>query len=105
MRVRFGILFLAAGLCLTTGPLFGADQAPDQSQEKIYGSQLMTRQERLDHRAKMQAAKTAEEREQIRREHHEKMKARAKDRGMTLPDEPPATGMGKGMGPRGGRGR
>jgi hypothetical protein len=75
-----------------------------QTEERIYGSQLMTPQERAEHRTRMQAAKTAEEREQIRKEHHEKMKVRAKERGVTLPDEPPAMGMGKGLGPGGGMG-
>jgi hypothetical protein len=83
------------------------DQLKDQ--DRIYGSQLMTRQERNDFRARMRAAKTAQEREQIRNEHHERMKIRAKERGVTLPDEPPAMGggmgfgggMGGGMGPDG----
>jgi hypothetical protein len=83
------------------------DQLKDQ--DRIYGSQLMTRQERNDFRARMRAAKTAQEREQIRNEHHERMKIRAKERGVTLPDEPPAMGggmgfgggMGGGMGPGG----
>jgi len=55
----------------------------------IYGSQLMTAQERAEHRDRMRAAKTLEEREQIRAEHHERMQARAKERGVTLPDQPP----------------
>jgi hypothetical protein len=95
------VSLLAAALSLSTGFTLAADQ-----QEEIYGSQLMTQQERNDHRAKMNAAKTAEEREQIRKAHHERMKERAKTRGVTLPDEPPATGggmgPGRGMGPGGG---
>lgn len=80
------------------------DQGRLQTQDKdqIYGSQLMTQQERNEYRARMRAAKTAEEREQIRKEHHERMKVRAKEKGVTLPDEPPARGMGGGMGPGGG---
>ena len=69
-----------------------------QDQEYIYGSQLMTEQERAEHRAKMRAAKTDAEREKIRLDHHKKMQARAKERGVTLPDEPPPRG-GKGKGP------
>lgn len=73
----------------------------------IYGSQLMTEQERIEHRDKLRNAKTREEREQIRLEHHEKMKERARAQGITLPDKPPASGgsmgPGSGMGP-GGRG-
>ena len=79
-------------------------QDKDQIQDRqIYGSQLMTQQERNEYRTRMRAAKTAEEREQVRKEHHEQMKARAKEKGVTLPDEPPARG-GMGPGPGGGMG-
>ena len=78
-------------------------QDKDQIQDRqIYGSQLMTQQERSEYRAQMRNAKTTQEREQIRKEHHERMKVRAKEKGLTLPDEPPARGMGGGMGPGGG---
>lgn len=87
---------------------WAADQvrAQDQTQTSIYGSQLMTPQERTEYRSKMRAAKTAEEREQIRNEHHEQMKVRAKERGVSIPDEPPVRGggMGSGMGGGGGMG-
>lgn len=79
------------------------------AQQQIYGSQLMTQQERIEHRAKMQSMKTMEERERYRIEHHKKMQERAKQQGVTLPDEPsmPGMGGGRGMGggPGGGRGR
>jgi len=74
------------------------DQIRDQD---IYGSQLMTQQERNEYRNRMRAAKTAQERERIRNEHHEQMQVRAKERGVTLPDAPPAN-RGPGMGPGGG---
>jgi len=76
----------------------------DKTQDQIYGSQLMTQEERNAYRNQMRNAKTAQEREQIRKEHHEQMKVRAKEKGVTLPDEPPARGMGGGMGPGGGMG-
>lgn len=60
-----------------------------QKNEQVYGSQMMTSQERIEHRKKMRAAKTAEERERIRAEHHEAMKIRAQERGVTLPDAVP----------------
>ena len=69
---------IALGLMVSTVS-FAAD-AP------IYGSQMMTNQERIEHRNKMQAAKTAEEREQVRLQHHEQMQLRAKEQGVTLPD-------------------
>lgn len=97
---------LAIALSLSTGFALAADLAPSpkkpQTQQRIYGSQMMTQQERTEYRAKMRAAKTAEERKQIRNEHHEQMKERAKERGVTLPDKPPMSrgrmGPGSGMG-------
>jgi hypothetical protein len=49
----------------------------------------------------MSAAKTAKEREQIRNEHHERMKERTVERGLTLPEGPPARGCGMGPGGEG----
>lgn len=97
----------ALGLTMATGAR--AQSAPRQT---IYGSQLMTRRERYEYRQKMRAAKTQEERERIRAEHHTAMQERARERGVTLPDMPPARGPGfgagrgpgAGMGPGGGMG-
>ncbi|WP_321416578.1 hypothetical protein [uncultured Desulfobacter sp.] len=86
---------LVATLVLFSGFAFAADQ-----DKQIYGSQLMTQQERAEYHAKMRSVKTVQEREQIRNEHHEQMQERAKERGLTLPDEPP--GRGGGMGRSGG---
>jgi hypothetical protein len=121
MKRRISVLFtLVIVLSLSTGIALAADQeraqesVQKQKQEQIYGSQLMTRQERAEYRAKMHTAKTAEEREQIRKEHHERMKERAAERGVTLTEEPPTRGRGMGscggqmgsggtgMGPQGG---
>jgi len=84
---------------LTAGIAFSADQESAQ-QRQVYGSQLMTQPERVEYRARMRAAKTAEAREQVRLEHHALMQERAQERGMTLPDKPPARGgrMGSGSG-------
>ena len=76
----------------------GQDRAQTKDQAPIYGSQLMTEQERNEHREKIRAAKTAKERERIRHEHHQLMMERAKKQGVTLPDEPPAMGSRRGMG-------
>ncbi len=70
----------------------------------VYGSQLMSRQERNDHRALMNAATTGQERDQIRQAHQEQMQERARQRGVALPDEAPAYGKIQGMGPGGGMG-
>lgn len=64
------------------------DRDRDQDRELIYGSQLMTPEERDAYRARLRDAATKEERNSIRREHHEQMKIRAQERGVTLPDEP-----------------
>lgn len=102
------ICALAWAIPLSAGLALAADPAPAQGQaeEQVYGSQIMTQQERAEHRDKMRAAKTAAEREQIRKEHHARMKERAKQRGVTLPEEPPmgGAGMGPGPGPGGGMG-
>jgi len=71
-------------------------QAGASDKEQIYGSQLMTREERAEHRAKMRSLKTREEREAFRIEHHKKMQERATKMGKTLPDMPPAQGCGAG---------
>lgn len=94
------ITLSAIALGLVASTISFAADAP------IYGSQLMTNQERIEHRNKLQAAKTATEREQVRLQHHERMQLRAKEQGVTLPDTPPAQGggQGRGMGPGGGMG-
>ena len=63
-----------------------------QSQQPIYGSQLMTQQERLEYQQRIRSAKSEAERQRIRSEHHAQMQERA--RGVTLP------GMGPGQGRR-----
>lgn len=95
--VKIMLSAIALGL-MTSGAI--ADDEP------VYGSQMMTNQERMEHRTKMNAAKTPQEREQVRSEHHEQMQLRAKERGVSLPDTPPAQGAGmrQGMGPGGGMG-
>lgn len=104
--LTISMLTAMAVICVATA-VSAEDQSPAQVQEQIYGSHLMTEQERAEHRAQMRAAKTAEEKDRLRKEHHERMKIRAKERGVTIPDEPPPRGGGKGpggMGPGGGAG-
>lgn len=95
MKRMIIITTLAATLSLSAGSSFAAEQ--------VYGSQLMTQQERTEYRAKMLSAKTIQERERIREEHHEMMKERARSRGLELPDEPPILKGGMGQGKGGGR--
>ena len=90
---------LAACFITIAGAALGADNG-----ETVFGSQLMTQQERNEHRLKMQSAKTAEERETVRSQHHQQMLERARQQGVTLPETPPDRGTGRGMGPGGGQG-
>lgn len=102
------ILCIAAAVPMAGLSVAYSQPTKGQTQERIYGSQLMTQQERNEHRAQMRQAKTPEERERIRAEHHERMKERARERGITLPDVPPATpgrGMGQGGMGQGGMGQ
>ncbi len=103
--------FLAAGSTLAAAQDRDRTQSKDtdrtQAQDRdpirdqdIYGSQLMTPEERNEHRARMRTARTEEERERIRAENHERMKQRAEERGITLAEVPPERGGG--MGPGGG---
>ena len=68
----------------------------DQARDRIYGSQLMTKQERAEYNAHMRNKKTQQEREAYRFEHHNKMQERARERGLELSDTPPQMGEGKG---------
>jgi hypothetical protein len=77
---------------LSVGTATAQDTAP------IYGSQLMTRQERIEYRNQMRTLNTQEERNTFRLEHHRKMQERATARGATLPDTPPTAGGGMGPG-------
>lgn len=110
--MKISILLLA--LLSFSAPSMAADQV--QTQQQIYGSQLMTPQERAEYRTKMRSLKTRQERQAFRLEHHKAMQERARERGMMLPDMPPpgggmrggmgpGGGMGGGMGPGGGMGR
>jgi len=92
-----GAMMIAAGLTMS----MGAAAQQMGAETPIYGSELMTQQERLEYRDRLRQAQTAEERERIRSEHHEQMTQRARDRGVSLPDMPPGArgGMGSGAMP------
>lgn len=106
------MLALSLGLAMNT-PAQAADQAQTQAtqqaqtqeRDRVYGSELMTQQERTEYHNHMRALKTEQERDAYRLAHHKKMQERAKAQGKTLPDMPPAgMGPGSGMGPGMGQG-
>ena len=86
--VAFSVIALSFCILTASSPL-----ATAQTEQPIYGRQLMTEQEALEYRQKMRAATSDEERQQIRAEHHEEMQERAKSKGVVLPDEVSARGM------------
>lgn len=106
-KLLFQALIVALLLLLCTNVAIAAEQvqtkqgaqannpqADTQGKERIYGNQLMTREERAEHRAKMHSLKTREEREAYRIEHHKKMQERAAKMGKTLPEIPASKGCG-----------
>lgn len=97
-------LWLASVALAFTAAISLQNEAVAQGPDQIYGSQLMTEQERLEYRERLRAATTAEERERIRAEHHERMQERAEERGVTLPEEPPMRGKDRGGGQGAGQG-
>lgn len=105
LTFALGMAFAVPAWAADPAPAGAQIQSTQQAQERLYGYELMTPQERNEFQNRMRAAKTDQEREQIRLEHHNQMQARAKAQGKTLPDMPPA-GMdpGGGMGPGGGKG-
>ena len=76
--------------------LLPAVSSAAEPEAPIYGHQLMTQQERRDYREQMRSARSWEE-----REHHERMRERARAKGVTLPDSPPARGPGAAPGAKG----
>lgn len=102
MKLLLRTLFIAL---ISTGMFY---MPGVQSADQIYGSQLMTEQERIQHRETLRNMKTEEERERYRIEHHNKMQERAREKGLSLPDQPRNNGMnggGPGMGSGKGGGR
>jgi hypothetical protein len=75
-------------------------KAQEKSRERIYGSDLMTEQERIEYREKMRSMNSEQERNAFRAQHHEEMKRRAREMNMEIPDEVPAKPGGKGMSQR-----
>ncbi len=107
-------VILAGGVSVQ--PAFSQDQARDQqrvhqdaaqqggqtkqaqNRNQVYGSELMTEQERNEHQEKLRNMKSEQEREAYRAEHHEEMQQRATKQGVALPDDVPRATQGKGKG-------
>lgn len=98
-KPRLTLTALATAWLLNAGLALAADPALQRGGMDgwIYGSELMDPEELNEHRAKMRAAVSAEERERIRNEHHQHMRLRAEERGVTLAEPPPARKMRHGQ--------
>lgn len=112
LRISFGFAAIGAAL-LVTIPVAAEDPEPRTSpterqeqvrEEPVFGRELMTEQELREHREKMRSLATEEERRAFREAHHRRMLERAREKGITLPEEPPAVGAGRGPGPGAGPG-
>jgi hypothetical protein len=91
----------AALLALGLGP----SVVTATQEEPVYGRQLMTPEEITEHRTQIRGLKTAQERQAYRQAHQIRMRDRAKQMGMTLPDQPNPQGKGMGMGRGAGQGQ
>jgi len=108
MKRKIFIVMVAA---MSMGMAAGASTALADD-ERVYGRDLMSEQERSEQREKMRSM-DAGEREQYRAEQHERMQERAREQGKEIPEQMGERGMGQGqgmgrgngMGMGGGRGR
>jgi len=109
---KYGLIVCVSTFVLG-GPSFAADPTAKKDQYQLqqqdkYGWELMSEQERAEHREKMRSMHTEQERAQYREEHHKMMQERAKERGVTIPDMPASDGghgQGMGMGKKSGGGK
>jgi len=83
----------------TRQPEASRTETQTQQQERAYGWELISPEERSAYQTNMRNMKTEHERQRLREEHHKKMQEGAKALGKTLPEEPgTGQGMGQGMG-------
>jgi hypothetical protein len=107
VRSRLAALALASACALAPLAAWAEEPAKPEApaaEKPVCGRDLMTPEELAAHRQKMRSFQTQEERAAYRAEHHAKMMARAKERGVELPPQGCPKGAGMGMGPGGGRG-
>ncbi|MHB1591034.1 MAG: hypothetical protein ACYCTW_05825 [Sulfuricella sp.] len=96
------LAFLAAGFATVSSIAVGDEQTQkhEQTRQQIqgpfFGPQLLSEEEQVTYRARIRNAKTPEEAEVIREEHYQLMRARAKEKGVALPEKRPPVGGGLG---------
>jgi len=106
-RLTRGMMAMAA--LLMAAPALAQDTDRDrtrqelQDRDRIYGSQLMTPQERAEYRDRMRSM-TPSQRAKFRQEHRRRMDQRARQRGVRLPSRDGDQGNGGGTRKRPGSG-
>lgn len=98
LKVTNGAVFIAALWMAAPAHAQNPPPAPEP-RELIYCADQMTHEEREAYRAKMRAARTAEEKEAARQAHRREMQERARQRGGNAQCEPVRLRL------RGGRGQ
>jgi Ca2+-dependent lipid-binding protein len=97
MRMKKSLISIAGATLLTS---LASLPVAAQSNEPVFGRELMTQEELQEHRTTMRNLNTDAERARYRQLHHERMLQRARERGVELNN-----GMGKGSGKGMGAGR
>lgn len=87
MKKPYSAIFVLALTTLCSLPASAEDtkQPPsstEQTRELIYCADLMTHEEREAYRARMRAARSPQEKAEIRKAHQEEMRARVRERGL-----------------------
>ncbi len=87
MYKLFSTLFILAFVTLSGLPALAADtdKSPSETRQKrdlIYCADLMTHEERVAYRERMRAARTPQEKAEIRQAHQKEMRARAIERNL-----------------------
>ena len=91
-----GSLLAVSALAQQTQPRAQAEvQQQARAQERIYGEDLMTPQERNTYRERMNTLETDQERAAYRKAHAQQMQSRAAERGVTLPEQAAQTRPGE----------
>ncbi len=100
MYKRIWLALLAAGFATASSFAAGdeqtqkREQSPRQVEGPYFGPQLLTEEEQAAYRTRIRSARTPQETEAIRAEHYELMKARAREKGIALPEKRPPSGGG-----------
>jgi hypothetical protein len=98
MRLKNSLSFIAGATLLVS---LASMPVAAQSDDQVFGRELMTQQELQEHRTTMRNLNTDAERARYRQLHHERMMERARERGVELKNgmgQGSGQGMGKGQG-------